>query len=139
MKIGIIIHTVSGKTGSFAVRLKDKLTEAGHTVNVEQIKPVEGWNFEKSKLKLSNNPDIGKYDALIFGAPVMAFSLSPVMEMYLNGIKSLEKKKTMLFVTKTLPFFWTGGYQSIAKLADLCAKKNADVQGKEIINIKNRD
>jgi hypothetical protein len=71
---------------------------------------------------------------------VQAFALSKVMQMYLEQIPSLQDKKIALFVTKGLPFNWTGGSRAIGQMKKICQAKGGIVYGTEIVVwSKNRD
>jgi NAD(P)H dehydrogenase (quinone) len=126
MKIGIIVHSQTGHTHEVALKIQEKFQATGHTVNVEQLTISGGVRPE-------NPPDTGTYDALVFGAPVHAFTLSKGMEAYLKQIPSLQGKKVALFVTKGQRFLWTGGNQAISKMKKICESKGAIVCGTGIV------
>lgn len=42
---------------------------------------------------MKSAPDVSGYDAVIFASPVQAFSLAPVMKLYLSKLPSLAGKK----------------------------------------------
>lgn len=134
MKIGIIVHSQTGNTYSVAEKLKEKLSAAGHTVNVERISPVDSKQTDVNKIRLEILPDLGAYDALVFGAPVQAFSVSPVMKAYLKQLPSLGGKKITGYVTKGLPFSWTGGNQAIGLMKKSFESKGGVVCAMGIIN-----
>jgi NAD(P)H dehydrogenase (quinone) len=131
MKIGIIIFSQTGHTLTVAQTLRDRLTADGHSTAVEQI-AVSGEGAP-GKFKLRASPAVEAYDALVFGAPVQAFSLKPVMAAYLKELPSLEGKKIVCFVTKHLAFRWTGGHQALSKMKRFCRSKGAPVAGAEIV------
>ena len=41
MKIGIILHSQTGNSNSVALKLKEKLSNSGHSVDLEQLEVVE--------------------------------------------------------------------------------------------------
>jgi menaquinone-dependent protoporphyrinogen IX oxidase len=133
MKIGIIVHSQTGNTRAVAQKLLEKFQEAGHSVNVEQLKQRGGDNPGAKTMQVENPPDAGAYDALVFGAPVHAFSLSRLMRTYLGQVPSLQGKKVACFVTKGLRFTWTGGSQAIAKMTKLAESRGATVCATGII------
>ena len=45
MNIGMIIHSQTGNTHSVAMKLKEKLSAAGHAVDLERLKVVGGYNL----------------------------------------------------------------------------------------------
>jgi len=40
MKTGIMVHSQTGNTNSVALKLKEKLSNSGHSVDLEQLKVV---------------------------------------------------------------------------------------------------
>lgn len=58
--------------------------------------------------QLKDAPDPEHDGALIFGAPVWAFSLSSVMKDYLQPFPSVNGKKAGCFVTQQLSHAWLG-------------------------------
>jgi flavodoxin len=134
MKIGIIVHSQTGNTLSVAQKLQEKLTASGHSVKLERITPVGGEQKDMKNIRLENLPDLGVYDALVLAAPVHAFSVSPVMAEYLKQLPSIQGKKIACFVTKGLPFKWTGGNRAISQIKTACESKGGRVVTAGIIN-----
>jgi flavodoxin len=134
MKLGIIVHSQTGHTLSVAQTLKEKLAAAGHSVNIEQITPVDAKQTDPKNIRLEKLPDLSSYDALVLAAPVQAFSVSPVMKAYLPQLPSLNNKKVALFVTKGLPFVSTGGNQAISLMKSTSESKGGTVVGTAILN-----
>ena len=128
MKIGIVVHSQTGHTLSVAEKLQEKLTAAGHSANIEKISPVDAKQTDPKKIKLEKLPDLSSYDAFVFAAPVQAFSVSPVMKVYLPQIPLLNSKKVACFVTKGLIFKWTGGNHAISQL-----KKGIESKGGKVV------
>jgi flavodoxin len=116
MKIGIIVYSQTGNTFAVAEKLKEKLAAAGNAVNVERLTTV-GGETDPNKAKIEKLPDLSGYDALVFAAPVQGFSLSRVMANYVKQLPKLDNKKVAVFVTKGLPFDFTGGSKAIAQLS----------------------
>lgn len=133
MKIGIIIHSRTGHTYSVAQRLEEKLSADGHEVAIQQLRLAEGQDVPGKDSMIKNPPDLNGYDRVIFGAPVHAFSLSKVMEAYLTQVSSLTGKTVVCFVTKGLPFGWTGGNHAIGQMKEICESKWATVSGTGIV------
>lgn len=133
MKIGIIIHSQTGHTYSAAQKLAEKLSADGHAVDIKQLKLAGGQQIPGKDGIIENPPDLNGYDKVIFGAPVQAFSLSNVMVAYLNQVSSLTGKTVACFVTKGLPFSWTGGNRAISQMKEICESKWAMVSGTGII------
>jgi flavodoxin len=138
MKIGIIVYSQTGNTFSVAEKLQEKLAAMGHTVNVERLKTV-GVETDPKKAKIEKLPDLSVYDALAFGGPVQAFSLSQVMAGYMGQLPSLQGKKIVCFVTKGLPMAMTGGNKAISQLKSACESKGGIVAGTGMVFWKNKD
>ncbi|MGC9517092.1 MAG: flavodoxin family protein [Methanomicrobiales archaeon] len=133
MKIGIIVYSQTENSYSVALRLKDKLIDSGHEVEVERVVPVGDVPPRAKVVEFENEPVVAEYDAVIFGSPVHAFSLAPAMGAYLEQIPSLEGKKVAGFVTKGLPFNWTGGNRAIGTMKKISESKGGTVVGTDII------
>lgn len=134
MKVGIIVHSHTGNTLSVAEKIREELIKSGHTVNLEQVKAVDENPNSSKPVELEVIPDTTGYDALIFGAPVRAFSLSPVMKKYLSQVNSLEGKKVCCFVTQGFPKPWMGGNHSVKQMVKLCSAKNCKPSKTGIVN-----
>ena len=132
MKIGIVVHSQTGHTLSVAEKLQEKLTAAGHSANIEKISPVDAKQTDPKKIKIEKLPDLSPYDAFVFAAPVQAFSLSPVMKIYLPQLPSLNGKKVACFVTKGLRIQMDGW-----KSCDIPVEKWHRVQRRK--SCRNRD
>ncbi len=133
MKIGVIIYSLSGNTRHVATRLQDKLAAAGHEVSLEEITITGNTPAQPGKFELQEMPDPERYEALIFGAPVQAFSLNPVMKAYLEKLPPLNGKRTAVFVTKQLALLRIGGTGAIGMMKKTCAEKGAKVAGDAIV------
>ncbi len=133
MKMGIIVHSQTGHTYSVAQKLKEKLSAGGHQVEIEQLRLAGGQQISDKNSKIANPPDVSRYKAVIFGAPVHGFSLSKVMTIYLNQVPSLAGKNVACFITKGLPFGWTGGNRAIGQMKKICESKWGMVSGTGII------
>lgn len=138
MKVGIIVHSHTGNTLSVAQKLMEALQTAGHLVTIEQVEAVNEDPSAAGNIQLKTIPDPSPYDTLIFGAPVRAFSLSPVMKAYLAQVASLKGKKVGCFVTEQLPFSWMGGNQAIGQLKKAVVKKEANVFSTGVVNWSNK-
>lgn len=139
MKIGIIVHSYTGNTYSVAKKLGDKLLSAGHQVDIERIAPVGGEQTnikDISTIRFETLPDVGKYDALVFGGPVRGASISPVLEAYFTHVPSLQGKKVVCLVTEFFPFPWMGGNRAINQMKKICESKGAVVCGTGVVNWK---
>ncbi|WP_414470169.1 flavodoxin family protein [Methanobacterium sp. ACI-7] len=138
MKIGIVVHSYTGNAYEVARKIEEKLKDAGKDVEIQRVKMVGGDEPKGKDIKLENPPEVDKYDALIFGSPVHAFSLSLAMKTYLEQIPSLQGKKVALFVTKKLRFEWTGGTRAIGQMKKISQSKGGNVVGTGVI-VWNKD
>jgi len=127
MKIGIIVDSKSGFTHSIAKKLEGKFSALRHDVQIERINPIDEKQIDIKKIQLKSFPDLNKYEAIIFGAWVRGGSLSPAMAAYMSQMPSLQGKKIACFITKGLPFAWTGGNQTINQMRKLCESKGGKV------------
>jgi flavodoxin len=127
MNIGIIVYSQTGHTLSVAQKIHEKLAEKNHQVKIEQV-TITG-EATPGKFEIAGKPAVDDYDALVFGAPVQAFSLCTVMDAYLKQLPSLAGKKAAFLVTKQLPFAWTGGNRAIKSMRSICENKGAQTLG----------
>ena len=134
MKIGIIVYSQTGNTLSVAEKLEEKLTAAGHSAEIEQVTVAGGRKSGERAFQLESRPDVSQYEALVFGAAVEAFSLSPVMMNYLTGIDSLQGKQVACLVTQFFPYPWMGGNRAIRQMRKLCESKGAAIRGTAVVN-----
>lgn len=133
MNIGIIVFSQTEHTYSIALKLQEKLSEAGHSAKVERVE-ISGEARPGSKdFQFKTTPEVDPYDALVFAAPVQAFSLVLPMKSYLTQIASLQDKKVAFLVTKQLPFYWTGGNQAVNTMKKICESKGGVVCGSGIV------
>lgn len=134
MNIGIIVYSQTGNMLSVAKKLEEKLSLAGHTATLKQVKVVGERNQGDRDFQLETLPDAESYDALVFGSAVKGFSLSPVLTTYLNQIESLQGKKAACLVTQFFPYPWMGGNRAIRQMERLCTSKGATVCGSRVVN-----
>jgi len=137
MNIGIILYSQTGNTYSVSLKLKEKLIIAGYSVNIERLKVTGEMRPGIKDIKFEKLPDAEPYDALVFGSPVQAFSLSSVMASYLTQIASLQGKKVAFLVTQFFPFPWMGGNRTVGQMKKICESKGAAVCGAAIVNWSN--
>ena len=133
MRIGIILYSQTGNTLSVAERIRDRLTKKGHTVKIDKVlikgEPKPG----DKEFEFEHTPVVKGYDAIIFGAPVHAFSLALPMRKYLEQIDRLDGKNVALLSTKHLYFKWTGGGRAIRAMKNISRSKGASVKGSGIV------
>lgn len=133
MKIGIIVYSQTNNTYSVAEKLGDKLKRSGHSVTIERIETEGEVKPGEKDIKFKSRPEVKNYSGLVFCSPVHAFSLPPAMETYLGGISALKGKRTACFITKKLPFNWTGGTRTVNRMKKIIKSKGGSVSGSGII------
>ena len=79
MNVGIIVFSRTGNTLSVAERARHACIAQGHAAVIERVHAENEDSNNKLPVRLSNAPDPARFDAVLFGAPVEAFSLCPVM------------------------------------------------------------
>lgn len=133
MKIGLIIYSHTGNTRTVAQKIAEKLNASDQEVKIEEIAISGNTPAQAGKFELTAIPAVEDYEALIFGSPVQAFALNPVMKAYLEQLVSLQGKAVAIFVTKQLPMLWLGGTGAVAAMKNICEAKGAKVLGTEIV------
>lgn len=133
MNIGIIIHSQTGNTNSVAMKLQEKLSEAGHHAVIEHLKVVGELKPGAKDIQFGTLPETEKYDAIVFGSPVQAFALNPVMKSYLS-LASIKNKKVGCLITQFFPYPWMGGNQALQQMKVLCEASGALVGESAIVN-----
>lgn len=134
MKIGIIVHSHTGNTLSVAEKLKEELIRNGRQAELKRVAAVNEDPQAKGPVVLETAPPVDAYDILIFGGPVRAFSISPVMKAYLKQLDPLNGKEAACFVTQQLPYPQMGGNRAIKQMTAFCEAKGAKIYGTGIGN-----
>ncbi len=135
MKIGILVYSQTGNTLSVAEQLQQSLARAGHTVALENIQPVGQGHPGMRHIEFSNFPLPDNYDAVVFAAPVQAFSLCAVMRLYLQALKGgLKGKKVACFTTEAFPAPWLGGNHAIRQMTRAITNLGGITIGSGVIN-----
>jgi flavodoxin len=134
MNIGIIVYSRTGVTLSVATKLKEKLSAAGHVVNLEQIQASGDTASPRANFRFETLPDPAKYDTLVFGSWVMGGTLNPVMKAYLTQVTSLQNKRVAILVSEGFPFAWMGGNRVAGQMKRICESKGATVIGSGVVN-----
>ncbi|MGI6161668.1 MAG: flavodoxin family protein [Christensenellales bacterium] len=128
MKTAIIVHSFSGNTLSAAEMLHGALLAKGHSADVLRVSALnEDVNAPPSSIKLQDAPDPTSYDAIFVGAPVRAFSISPVMLEYLKNIPDLPGIKVGCFTTQHLKLPSLGGNRALRQMKAALEAKGANV------------
>ncbi len=134
MKIAIIVHSKTGNTLKFAEKIKEKLTAAGHEVDLTHLQtatPVDGKSIrQKNGISFTSLPDVSSADAVLFGGPVWGFNPSPVILQAMLALAHQMKGKLMLpFLTMGFPFAWMGGKGSLNRM-----RRTAGTMGARVLN-----
>ncbi|PKM66408.1 MAG: flavodoxin [Firmicutes bacterium HGW-Firmicutes-19] len=138
MKIAVVIYSYTGNSfsiGQKIVRYLQNKNQDAHLIRVD----VADDQPSKTDIQLGEIESIASFDRVIFGSPVRAFSLAPAMVKYLQQVESLKGKTVSCFVTKQLPFLWTGGTSALNKMVSLCKEKGALIDKTVIINWSYKD
>lgn len=113
MNVAINIHSQSGHSIQVARALSSKFTDNKHEVDLSLLRTSGALKPHSMNFELKRMPSVDGFDLVIVGGPVWAFSLSPVVRKYLREMGNSKGKKILCFVTKGLPFTWTGGSQAL--------------------------
>ena len=132
MKIGIIVYSKTGHTLEVAERLAAKLKVAGHEAVLERILP-ENESAKGKDLRFANLPETRGYDFLVFGAPVWAFSLCPIMKEYLERSSTIVGNKALAYVTMGFSFPGLGGTHAVRQMTKLITENGGRVIDTAII------
>ena len=116
MKALVVIHSQSGNTAAFARGLAHNLRLRGHNSDVALLRPQGRLRPRMGTVSLARTPSIEGYDTLLCGGPVWGFTASPVILTFLRLQESLHGIRVFNFVTKGLPFAFTGGSQALAAM-----------------------
>jgi len=138
LKIAIIIHSKTGNTKSVAERIQEKLVAQGHQVMLEEIAGSDDEEMKLAKIILTKSPESEEYDGYVFGAPVRAFCLSPIMKAYLSKIQDLQGKPVYCFLTQHFRFRFLGGNNALKQFKQALNQKSALILGTNIVNWKNK-
>ncbi|MBN2559093.1 MAG: flavodoxin family protein [Clostridia bacterium] len=133
MKIGIIVHSVTGNTLAVSKKLEQVLREAGHGVELKEIRTEGKPNSADKEVKFSELPALDGYDALVFGSHTEAFSLEFAMKEYFGRIDGLKGRNAACLITHQLPCRWMGGNNAARQMKRLCEDKGAKVIGTAIV------
>ena len=135
MNIGIIIYSQTGNTLAVAEKMKETCIAAGHTAEIGRITVEKPDKVDETSV-LADIPSVAGYDALIFGAPVQAFSLCAPMVKYLKQLPDIRGVPTGCFVTQGLPKNWMGGNRTHKTMRRLCMAKGTEPTNLGIIHTR---
>jgi len=109
MKTLIVYYSYSGITEKVVKMCASELSKAGE-VTVERLKPKEeittfigqcraSFLRKRAELQGSVTFDAGRYDLLMVGSPVWAFTPVPAVNTYLDKLSGIEGKKVIILLT----------------------------------------
>ncbi|MDO9592581.1 MAG: hypothetical protein Q7I98_05225 [Erysipelotrichaceae bacterium] len=133
MKIAVVIYSYTGNSFSIGQKIVRYLQNKNHDAQLIRVN-VEDDQPSKTDIQFGEIESLASFDKVVFGSPVRAFSLAPAMVKYLQQVESLKGKRASCFVTKQLPFLWTGGTSALNKMVSLCKEKGASIDKTVIIN-----
>jgi len=139
MKVAIVVYSQTGNTKSVAEKIKSCLITEGH---VADYLPISAEKKEKDnpmeKPVFVGLPDLGNYDAFVFGTSVEAFNLCRTMQAYLKQLGQNDKKAVCL-TTQGFMKSWLGGNAAQKKMAQLLSEKGYKVAGGANVNWKKEE
>ncbi len=133
MKVGIIVYSKTGNTLAVAERIQEKLKIDGILVSVERF-CAEKIPQSNKPVRLTAIPNPNALDAVIFGAPVQAFSLDPAMSLYFETIEEINPKNVLCFVTQHFKKPWMGGNHAMKQMLALLQKKGVSARSLGVVN-----
>lgn len=133
MKVGIIVYSKTGNTLTVAERISSQLEADGIAVSVGRFS-AETLPQSNKPVRLTAVPNPNGFDAVIFGAPVQAFSLDPAMALYFEQINSINPKNVFCFVTQYFKKPWMGGNHAIKQMLALLNKKGITAKSLGVVN-----
>lgn len=133
MNIGIVVYSKTGNTLDVAKQLDAALKLNGHHSTIESVTPVDPDEYHVEKIQIKEKHDLNQYDFLVFASPVNGFALAASMKRYMMDITSLNVPAAC-FVTKALPFNWTGGNQAVGKIEKYVTRLGSKVVYRSIVH-----
>jgi len=133
MKIGLLVHSVTGNTLSVMKKLKTVLEEKGHEADLKEIKTAVKVEMGQKEAEFIENPSPAGYDAVVFGSHTEAFQLETAMQLYFKQVEGIEGLKIACISTHQFPFEWLGGNSTVRKMKNMCEAKGGDVIGTAVI------
>ncbi len=133
MKIGLIIHSVTGNTLHVAKELQKRLVENGHEVILDEIKTEGKVEFGTKDVEFKHLPDLNNHELLIFGSHTEAFQLETAMKIYFEKIEKTSVN-AICFATHQFPLKCLGGTGTVKKMKSYCEIKGMKVNGTCVIN-----
>lgn len=108
MKSLIVYYSYTGNTKKVAEVLKEVLSQT-QEVDIFGLEPEDESNnffiqvvraLSRKRALLREPPlDVSRYELICIGSPVWAFAPAPAVNSYLDGLKNIEGKDAIFFVT----------------------------------------
>jgi hypothetical protein len=133
VNIGIIVYSRTGNTLAVAEKLLAACRALGHNAVIERVTALNEDPNDRT-VDIKSAPDPSAYDAVMFGAPVQAFSLSPIMKTYLEKLPVRGGQKACCFVTQQLSKPWLGGTRAVRQICGICRSKGFEIAETGIVN-----
>ena len=127
MRIGIIVHSKTGKTLALAQLIEKRLKKQNHGVTLHRLSIDPDIDAPNKPFRIVNPPDITQYDALLIGGPVWAFSASPVAISYLKSLTKIGGKKVLPFATMGFFCACLGGTRALKQMSKAAEANGAAV------------
>ena len=136
MRALVAFYSQSGNTGLFAKIIADTFRAADIECDIELLKPNEKASPGKSALTFRNEPiDLSRYDLLLLGGPIWAFTMCPPTLAWLLQQKPFKHApKAAAFTTQGLFFKSWGGTQGLHAVNTLMGEQGASIVEGEIVS-----
>jgi len=101
----LIAYYPSGETTKVAERFNLNFKNINFKSELKEIKLIEDLEMRKQfkrekKLKLLNEiTSLSKYDLIIVGTPIVAFTSVPAVNAFIRSLPKFENKKVILYAT----------------------------------------
>jgi hypothetical protein len=114
VKVGVLVHSHTGKTASFALHLAIELRRLGHEAEVIKLEPRQEPHWTDRCAVLEALPDLTPFDVIALGGPTW-LGPSPVVLGFLAQASGLAEKRLYPFVTHQYPPLF-GGRIALARV-----------------------
>lgn len=138
MNIGILVYSYTGNTLLVAERIKEQIEKEGNQADIHRITCVDGKPSGNKAMVLKDVPDVSKYDKLIIGAPINAFSLCNAMKLYFKESK-ISASQVNCFVTQQFKSAFFGGNRGIRQISKFVTEQGAKINNKAIVHWSSKE
>lgn len=133
MNVAIILYSGTGNTRSVAERLAEKVRSRNHHVEIREVTVTGDPGKGADSFQPAQTPPTDDADIVVLAAPVMAFSLSPVMKAYINQVE-IPSRPVLVVITQHFPRPWMGGRQAFGWIKRALERKGGSVRDAMIVN-----